>query len=121
MKALFFQDIPWPPWVDMFTIISHLALTLSCSISFYIYYGKYGAPKQVMNRRLTKFRSLIGPPNNSKHMEEDVDMMALPDMDNLVENEITLDTFLTETSFRGSSKGSSQDIPLEMPNGIQYD
>ena len=97
------QDIPWPPWVDMFTIISHLALTISCSISFYIYYGKYGAPKQVMNRRLTKFRSLMRSPNRINHIGEDVEMMAMPDIDNLVENtEITI----TETSFRGSHSSS---------------
>ena len=111
------QDIPWPPWVDMFTIISHLALTLSCSISFYIYYGKYGAPKQVMNRRLTKFRSLIRPTNNNKEMEEGVEMMGLPDMDNLVENEMTLNTSIPETSF----SSCSQDNPLRMQNKIEYD
>ena len=107
----------------MVTIISHLALTLSCSISFYIYYGKYGAPKQVMNRRLTKFRSLIRPTNNNKEMEEGVEMMGLPDMDNLVENDINLDTLFRETSFRGSSKdiSCSPDILLEMQNNIEYD
>ena len=52
-------------------------------------------------------------------MEDSMDMMALPDMDNLVENDITLDTFIMETSYRGSS--FSQDIPLETPNRIQYD
>jgi len=33
----------WPPWMDMVVIFSHLALTTSCSLSFYIYYAKYGS------------------------------------------------------------------------------
>ena len=37
----------WPPWVDLVTVISHLALTISCSLSFYIYYAQYGATKTV--------------------------------------------------------------------------
>ena len=107
----------------MVTIISHLALTLSCSISFYIYYGKYGAPKQVMNRRLTKIRSLIRLPNKNKYMEGDAEMVTLPDMENLVENDITLDTLFRETSFRGSSTDipCSPDISVEMQNRIESD
>ena len=107
----------------MVTIISHLALTLSCSISFYIYYGKYGAPKQVMNRRLTKIRSLIRLPNKNKYIEGDAEMVTLPDMDNLVENDITLDTLFRETSFRGSSTDipCSPDISVEMQNRIESD
>ena len=85
----------------MFTIISHLALTISCSLSFYIYYGKYGAPKQVLNRRMTKFRNMIRPFARDKQREEDAETMGLPDMDNLVDNEMTMDTVVTETSFRG--------------------
>ena len=40
----------WPPWVDLVTVISHLALTISCSLSFYIYYGQYRADKTVRMR-----------------------------------------------------------------------
>ena len=70
-----------------------------------------------MNRRLTKFRSLIRPTNNNKEMEEGVEMMGLPDMDNLVENEMTLNTSIPETSF----SSCSQDNPLRMQNKIEYD
>jgi hypothetical protein len=35
--------------VDVFTIISHLALIISRPLSFYVYYGKYG-----VNHRITK-------------------------------------------------------------------
>ena len=41
------QDFQWPVWVDLGTTFSHLALTVSCSISFYIYAAKYGANRQV--------------------------------------------------------------------------
>ena len=102
----------------MVTIISHLALTLSCSISFYIYYGKYGAPKQVMNRRLTKIRSLIRLPNKNKYMEGDAEMVTLPDMDNLVENDITLDTMFRETSFRGRISPAHQIFQLKCKTGL---
>jgi len=53
------QNIPWPPWVRMVTMISHLALTLSCSLSFYIYYAKYGTGRKGLRRRLTGIRSLV--------------------------------------------------------------
>ena len=84
----------------MFTIISHLALTISCSLSFYIYYGKYGAPKQVLNRRMTKFRNMIRTFTNEKHEQENADDMNLPDMSNFldIENENTTDTIVLETS-----------------------
>jgi len=45
----------WPPWVDLVTAISHLALTTSCSISFYIYYAKYGANKKDITTRWQSF------------------------------------------------------------------
>ena len=79
----------------MFTIISHLALTLSCSISFYIYYGKYGAPKQVMNRKLAKIRLVIKTLTNEK-CEEREETINLPDMNNFLaeENTAMLETAL---------------------------
>ena len=80
----------------MVTIISHLALTTSCSLSFYIYYGKYGAPKQGMHRRLTKISNLIRV--SSKNSSKDGEAMALPDMENFVENEISMDTIMMDTS-----------------------
>ena len=91
-----FKDIPWPPWVDMVTIISHLALTISCSLSFYIYYGKYGKPKQGMNRRVTKIWNLVK--SSSQNSNKDTEAMALPDMDDFEENEILMETVM-ETTF----------------------
>ena len=87
------QVIPWPAWVDTVTIISHLALTISCSLSFYIYYGKYGAPKQVLNRKMTKMKKLLKTSTEDRHREEYAEDMTLPDM-----NEITMDTTIQETS-----------------------
>ena len=70
--------------MDVFTIISHLALTISCSISFYIYYGKYGAPNKGMYRRVSKLVSFFKPPNR-KSISEDI---HLPDLHTFEMNEL---------------------------------
>ena len=57
-----FQDFEWPSWVDVFTIISHLALTISSSLSFYIYYGKYGKPNQFIHHYARKLRNFFKTP-----------------------------------------------------------
>jgi len=57
---------PWPPLMDAVVIISHLALTTSSSLSFYIYYAKYGSPgraqsslKNIFNRITAFHMSLV--------------------------------------------------------------
>ena len=37
------EERSWPAWVDMVTGVSHLTLTISSSLSFYIYFILYGA------------------------------------------------------------------------------
>ena len=41
------EEFSWPPWVDMVTVVSHLTLTISSSLSFYIYFLLYGAKHKV--------------------------------------------------------------------------
>ena len=41
------EEFSWPPWVDMVTVASHLTLTISSSLSFYIYFLLYGAKHKV--------------------------------------------------------------------------
>ena len=36
------KNSPFPEWVKMFTQVSHLMVTVSCSANFYIYFAKYG-------------------------------------------------------------------------------
>ena len=38
----------WPGWVDLVASVSHLALTVSSSLSFYIYFALYGAKHKVV-------------------------------------------------------------------------
>jgi len=45
----------WPLWVDLVTVISRLALTISCSLSFYIYYAQYRATKTIFRRKRKHF------------------------------------------------------------------
>jgi hypothetical protein len=71
--------------VDVFTIISHLALTISCSISFYIYYGKYGAPNRGMYRRASKLGSFFKPRSRKRNSED----IHLPDMHTLEMKELS--------------------------------
>ena len=40
-QRCFVQQFPWPLWVDTVAVVSHLALALSCSLSFYIYCALY--------------------------------------------------------------------------------
>ena len=42
------KDFLWPQWLDLVTTFSHLSLTISCSLPFYIYYFKRGPKKQVL-------------------------------------------------------------------------
>ena len=42
------QDFSWPGWVDLVASVSHLALTVSSSLSFYIYFALYGAKHKVV-------------------------------------------------------------------------
>ena len=37
------EEQPWPLWLDVVIELSHLALSLSCSLNFYIYILKYRA------------------------------------------------------------------------------
>ena len=46
-KNLYFQNFFWPRWVDVVVVVSHLALTVSSSLSFYIYFVLYGAKHKV--------------------------------------------------------------------------
>ena len=41
------EEFSWPAWVDMVTVVSHLTLTISSSLSFYIYFLLYGAKHKV--------------------------------------------------------------------------
>ena len=41
------EERSWPAWVDMVTGVSHLTLTISSSLSFYIYFILYGAKHKV--------------------------------------------------------------------------
>ena len=44
------EDYPWPAWVEVVTVISHLALTLSASISPYIFPVLYKRSKLRTNQ-----------------------------------------------------------------------
>ena len=37
------EEQPWPLWLDVVVELSHLSLSLSCSLNFYIYIFKYQA------------------------------------------------------------------------------
>ena len=37
----YLEDQPWPLWLDVVVELSHLALSISCSLNFYIYIIKY--------------------------------------------------------------------------------
>ena len=73
--------------MDVFTIFSHLALTTSSSLSFYIYYGKYGSPNKGVHQRIGKLRnalkirrvSFISDTNTNRYSED----IHLPDMNTL--------------------------------------
>ena len=41
------EEFSWPAWVDIVTVVSHLTLTISSSLSFYIYFLLYGAKHKV--------------------------------------------------------------------------
>ena len=84
--------MPWPPWLDMISVISHLALTISCSLSFYIYYGKYG-----LRRKLARMRFLMKPLRRQQLVMENMEDLILPDMSNLVDKqkETTIQTEIT--------------------------
>ena len=41
------EESPWPAWVDIVTVVSHLTLTISSSLSFYIYFILYGEKHKV--------------------------------------------------------------------------
>ena len=41
------EERSWPAWVDMVTGVSHLTLTISSSLSFYIYSILYGSKHKV--------------------------------------------------------------------------
>ena len=43
------EESSWPAWVDIVTVVSHLTLTISSSISFYIYFILYGEKHKVNN------------------------------------------------------------------------
>ena len=53
---IIFLDFNWPPWVDLVTTFSHLAITISCSLSFYIYYAKYGANRKVKKLKIPRIQ-----------------------------------------------------------------
>ena len=42
------QDFSWPGWADLVDSVSHLALPISSSLSFYIYIALYGAKHKVV-------------------------------------------------------------------------
>jgi hypothetical protein len=65
--------------VDVFTIISHLALTISCSLSFYVYYGKYGAPKKGVHHRIATLRNLFK--SRTGTVEEDINLQEVYTLD----------------------------------------
>ena len=73
----------------MISILSHLALTISCSLSFYIYYGKYG-----LKRRLTRMKFLMKPLTRQQTVSGNLEDFVLPDMDNLGENDTSIDHLL---------------------------
>ena len=41
------EERSWPAWVDIITGVSHLTLTISSSLSFYIYSILYGSKHKV--------------------------------------------------------------------------
>ena len=47
LKEIIFQNFTWPRWMDTVAVVSHLALTISSSLSFYIYFVLYGAKHKV--------------------------------------------------------------------------
>ena len=86
----FQENIRWPPWVDFITILSHLALTVSCSMSFYIYYWKHGMPKQGMTSRMTQLKRWMNL--SSDNNGDDRGELVLPDMEKMMEMEVMLET-----------------------------
>ena len=40
------QHFVWPLWIDTVAVVSHLALAVSCSLSFYIYCALYRARRK---------------------------------------------------------------------------
>ena len=53
------KDFLWPQWLDLVTTFSHLSLTISCSLSFYIYYFKRGPKKQVLCTESKKLQAQL--------------------------------------------------------------
>ena len=83
------EEQPWPLWLDMISIISHLALTISCSLSFYIYFGNYG-----LKRRLARMRFQLQPLTRAQQVPGNLGDLILPDMDNLGDNETSVENLL---------------------------
>ena len=49
------EERSWPAWVDMVTVVSHLTLTISSSLSFYIYFILYGAKHKAKKMKRSFF------------------------------------------------------------------
>ena len=61
----------WPGWVDLVASVSHLALTVSSSLSFYIYFALYGAKHEVGVVQTIKCKW-----HNIWRMEREVNMVS---------------------------------------------
>ena len=53
------EDQPWPLWLDVVIELSHLSLSISCSLNFYIYIFKYKAIKNQGDLETTAANTMI--------------------------------------------------------------